>query len=37
MQNRFSESYFIEKKIGKMEIDTLDIGEVNLPWGNFSL
>ena len=27
------ESYFIEKKIGKMEVDTLDIGEVNLPTG----
>ena len=27
------ESYFIEKKIGKMEVDTLEIGEVNLPTG----
>lgn len=27
------ESYFIEKKIGKMEVDTLDIGEVNLSTG----
>ena len=27
------ESYFTEKKIGEMEIDTLDIGEVNLPTG----
>ena len=27
------ESYFNEKKIGIMEVDTLDIGEVNLPTG----
>lgn len=27
------ESYFNEKKIGKMEVDTLEIGEVNLPTG----
>ena len=27
------ESYFIEKKIGKMKVDTLEIGEVNLPTG----
>ena len=27
------ESYLTEKKIGEMEIDTLDIGEVNLPTG----
>ena len=27
------ESYFVEKKIGEMEIDTLNIGEVNLPTG----
>ena len=27
------ESYFTEKKIGEMEVDTLDIGEVNLPTG----
>lgn len=27
------ESYFIKKKIGKMEVDTLEIGEVNLPTG----
>lgn len=27
------ESYFNEKKIGEMEIDILDIGEVNLPTG----
>lgn len=27
------ESYFNEKKIGEMEIDTLEIGEVNLPTG----
>ena len=27
------ESYFTEKKIGKMEVDILDIGEVNLPTG----
>ena len=27
------ESYFTEKKIGKMEVDTLEIGEVNLPTG----
>lgn len=26
-------SYFTEKKIGEMEVDTLDIGEVNLPTG----
>lgn len=27
------DSYFTEKKIGEMEVDTLDIGEVNLPTG----
>ena len=27
------ESYFTEKKIGKMEVDILNIGEVNLPTG----
>ena len=27
------ESYFTEKKIGEMEVDTLDIGEINLPTG----
>ena len=27
------ESYFTEKKIGEMEVDILDIGEVNLPTG----
>ncbi|WP_300344678.1 DUF6630 family protein, partial [Fusobacterium sp.] len=27
------ESYFNEKKIGEMEVDTLDIGEVNFPTG----
>lgn len=27
------DSYFTEKKIGKMEVDILDIGEVNLPTG----
>ena len=27
------ESYFNEKKIGKMEVDTLEIGEINLPTG----
>ena len=27
------ESYFVEKKIGEMEVDILDIGEVNLPTG----
>ena len=27
------ESYFTEKKIGEMEVDTLEIGEVNLPTG----
>ena len=27
------ESYFTEKKIGEMEVDTLDIGKVNLPTG----
>lgn len=27
------ESYFREKKIGEMEVDTLDIGELNLPSG----
>ncbi len=27
------ESYFNEKKIGKMKVDTLEIGEVNLPTG----
>ena len=27
------ESYFNEKKIGKMEVDTLDVGEINLPTG----
>ena len=31
------ESYFTEKKIGEMEIDTLEIGEVNLPTGEFQL
>lgn len=27
------DSYFTEKKIGEMEVDILDIGEVNLPTG----
>lgn len=27
------DSYFTEKKIGEMEVDTLNIGEVNLPTG----
>lgn len=27
------DSYFTEKKIGEMEVDTLDIGELNLPSG----
>lgn len=27
------ESYFNEKKIGEMEVDTLDIGEINFPTG----
>lgn len=27
------DSYFTEKKIGEMEVDTLDIGELNLPTG----
>ena len=27
------ESYFTEKKIGEIEVDTLDIGKVNLPTG----
>ena len=27
------ESYFTEKKIGEMEVDTLDIGKINLPTG----
>lgn len=27
------ERYFTEKKIGEMEVDTLDIGEVNFPTG----
>lgn len=27
------DNYFFEKKIGEMEVDVLDIGEVNLPTG----
>lgn len=27
------DSYFTEKKIGEMEVDTLEIGEINLPTG----
>lgn len=27
------ENYFTEKKIGEMEVDTLDIGKINLPTG----
>ena len=27
------ESYFVEKKIGEMKVDALEIGEVNLPTG----